>query len=178
MERLRTVLSVGKTKSQLTKEMKDTIKNTGFVLTDIIDGSLTSILRSNKLELIKSDSLKNMLTAYPTFIKKFKKQEKTVEDYVINVQRIKARQYLTLTYLLSDNNPRYVNLKAHLVKSDYEGFLNDREYQNILVGILIQTDGLYNSGNQLKLKTEEILTLLGRELKRNPNSLTRMQMNH
>lgn len=172
IERLKTVLSyVGKTKSQFTSEMKDTIKNTGFVLTDIIDGSLTSILSSDKLELIKSDSLKNMLTAYPAFIKKFKKQERTVEDYVINVQRFKIREYLTLTDLLSDNDPRYVNLKANVVKSDYEGLLNDREYQNILVGILITNYGLFNSGNQLKSKTEEIFALLRRELKRNSNYL-------
>lgn len=171
MERLRTVLSyVGRTEAQLAKEMKDTIKNTGFVLTDIIDGTLNSILSSDKLELIKNDSLKNMLTAYPAFIKKFKKQEETVENYVINVQRFKLREYLTLTDFLPDDNPRYARLKAHVIKSDYEGLLNDREYQNILVGILITSSGLLNSCKQLQSKTKEINEVLGRELKRNSNN--------
>lgn len=172
IERLKTMLSyVGKTKSQLTEEMKDTITNTGFVLTDVIEGSLNSILSSDKLELIRSDSLKNMLTAYPAFIIKFKKQEETVEDYVINVQRFKLREYLTLTDLLSDVDPRYENLKAHVIKSDYEGLLNDRDYQNILVGVLIQSNGLFSSAKQLKEKTEKIFDLLERELKQNPNYL-------
>lgn len=170
-QKLKTVLSyVGLSNSELTKSMKDTIKNTGYVLSDIIEGTLESILSSDKLELLKNDSLKNKLTAYPAFIEKFKKQEVTVEDYVIDVQRFKLREYLTLVDLL-DQDPKYTNLRAHVIQSNYEGLLKDRAYQNILIGVLLQTNGLLRSGQQLKAKTEEIQQLLRQALKRYPNNL-------
>lgn len=169
-ESLKTILSyVGTPNSELTQQMKDTIKNTGFVLTDIVDGTLKSILSSDKLELIKNDALKNKLTAYPAFIEKYKKQEVSVEEYVVNVQRFKLREYLTLVDFLTKDDPRYRNLKANVIPSNYEGLLKDRTYQNILIGVLLTSNRLLDSGKQLQVRTEGIQQLLEEALQRNPN---------
>jgi hypothetical protein len=45
-----------------------TLIRTTYALTEIVDGTLNSVLSTDKLELLKDDSLKRLLTAYPAAI--------------------------------------------------------------------------------------------------------------
>jgi len=103
----------------LTKIMEQDIMATGFIKTKIVDGSLTSLLGSNQLELIANDSLKRLLTAYSSHMKDFKEQERDLIKYVLDTQRPLLRSYLTLSDFLL-NEPIFNEFKKNVVKSDYE----------------------------------------------------------
>lgn len=161
IHRLQTTLSyIGKSEKQLSDGMKDTIRNTGYVFTELVDGTLNSILNSEKLELIQNEKLKRKLTAYPAIVSRFTKQEENLEEYVINVQRDKLRNFVSLTELLPDDNPQNKIIKATAKKSDYFGLLNDLYYQNILTGLLLTNNRMSNIAIELMENTEEILEIL------------------
>lgn len=161
IHRLQTTLSyIGKSEKQLSEGMKDTIRNTGYVFTELVDGTLNSILNSEKLELIQNEKLKRKLTAYPAIVSRFTKQEENLEEYVINVQRDKLRNFVSLTELLPDDNPQNKIIKATAKKSDYFGLLNDMYYQNILTGLLLTNNRMSNIAIELMENTEEVLEIL------------------
>lgn len=161
IHRLQTTLSyIGKSEKQLSEGMKDTIRNTGYVFTELVDGTLNSILNSEKLELIQNEKLKRKLTAYPAIVSRFTKQEENLEEYVINVQRDKLRNFVSLTELLPDDNPQNKIIKATAKKSDYFGLLNDMYYQNILTGLLLTNNRMSNIAIELIENTEEVLEIL------------------
>jgi hypothetical protein len=162
---------IGKDALQFSVPMQNTITATSYRLTDIVDGSLTSVLSSEKLELIINDSLKYRLTAYPSMVKKFQKQEALLENYVLEKQRPILRKYITLFDIVdipSEYKPGFAQLKKEVLKSDYKGLLIDREYQNAIVGILIQNSFLLQYTNEIMKETELIITLLEETLKNNP----------
>jgi len=147
-----TIVCFGKKDNQLTDENRSAIRNTTFYLTDIIDGSLNSILSSEKLELLRDPKLKSMITAYPAKIGRFKKLESNLEHYVLDVQRDVLRHYVSLADRLSDDDP----IKVNSVKSDYTGLMNNLYYQNIIFGQLLTVKRLTDQARDLRLATEEI----------------------
>ena len=72
------------------------VVNTDFVVSNFIDGTLSSVLSSDKLELIRDIKLKKLLTAYPSYIDGYRQTEAHLQDYVINVQRPMVRSYISL----------------------------------------------------------------------------------
>lgn len=160
---------VGISESLLSDEMKNEIRNNEFAQTNIFNGTLTSILSSEKLEIINSDSLKKLLTTYPAYVNSFTRLENSLEDYVRNVQRPILRKHLTLADHLPQDNERTTRLLSKVKKSDHEALLNNREYQNVLIGIWIQNNKLFDSCRELKTKTKEINRHLIKEISLNRN---------
>jgi len=146
----------GKKENRLTDENKNSIRTTNFYLTDIIDGSLNSILSSDKLELLRDPKLKSMITAYPAKVERFKKLEINLEHYVLDVQRDVLRHYVSLADRLNVDDP----IKIGAAKSDYEGLINNLYYQNIIIGQLITVNRLTDQARDLRLATEEIYNQL------------------
>jgi hypothetical protein len=153
----------GKLQNGLTKEMKDTIINTGFVSANIVDGALISILGSDRLEIIRNDSLKRLLTAYPAYIKDFERSQSFLEEYVRDIQRPMVRSYLSLSDLLL-NEPRFDELKENIIKSDYEGLLKNRDYLNVVIGIRSINQNLLNECKAFHALTKEINQSIEREI--------------
>ena len=151
--------------SGLTTSMKDTIMSTEWVSTNIVDGALISILDSEKLEVIRSDSLKRMLTSYPELTRHFKGLESDLKDYVVDVQRPIVRSYLTLADLLLDD-PRFDEFKQKSFNSDYEGLLRDKEYINIIMGVRSINHVLLRQSMELLERTKKISQVIDHELKR------------
>lgn len=160
-----TTTCFGKKDNQLTDADKRAIRNTGFRLTEIIDGSLNSILNSDKLELLRDPKLKNMITAYPAKIESFKKAENNLEHSVLDVLRDVFRHYVSLADRYNDDDP----IKQNVVKSDYAGLVNNLYYQNIIFGQLITVDALTNRAKDLKLATEEIYNQIIKNMQQNTN---------
>jgi hypothetical protein len=153
----------GQIDNGLTKSMEEDIISTGFIKTRIIDGALTSVLGSTQLELIANDSLKKLLTAYPSHMKDFKEQESDLIEYVLDTQRPILRSYLTLSDFLL-NEPRFNEFKKNVVKSDYEGLLKNQEYLNVVIGIRIVNTYLLNRCIELHRYTKEIKLILEEEI--------------
>jgi hypothetical protein len=147
----------------LTKEMRDKIIGTSFVSTNLADGTLTSILGSDKLEIIRNDTLKSWLTKYPSYIKDFKTLESSLVNYVKLTQRPIVRSYLTLSDRLLPE-PRFDQLKENIPKSDYEGLLRDKEYLNVVIGIRSQNNALLGQCKSIHWVANEINNIIEREI--------------
>ena len=152
----------GQIDNGLTKSMEEDILNTGFIKTRIVNGALTSVLGSTQLELIANDSLKKLLTAYPSHIKDFKEQESDLIEYVLDTQRPILRSYLTLSDFL--NEPRFNEFKKNVVKSDYEGLLKNQKYLNVVIGIRSINMNLLNRCMEFHRYTKEIKLILEKEI--------------
>ena len=152
----------GQIDNGLTKTMKADIIGTGFIKTKIVDGALLSVLSSNKLELLRNDSLKRLLTAYPSYIRDYKEQESDLVDYVLSTQRPMLRSYLTLSDFLIA--PRFNEFKKNVVKSDYEGLLKNQKYLNIVIGIRSVNMNLLNKCIEVHRLSNEIHLILEKEI--------------
>jgi len=153
----------GQIDNGLTKSMEDDIISTSFIKTRIVDGALTSVLGSTQLELIANDSLKKLLTAYPSHMKDFKEQESDLIEYVLDTQRPILRSYLTLSDFLL-NEPRFNEFKKNVVKSDYEGLLKNQNYLNVVIGIRVVNMNFLNRCIELHRHTKEIKLILEKEI--------------
>ena len=153
----------GNMNNGLTKEMKDTIIKTEFAFTNLVDGALTSILGSNKLEIIRNDTLKGWLTKYPSYIKALKAIERDLIYYVKDTQRPMVRSYLSLSDLLLEE-PRFDQLKENISESDFEGLLRSREYLNVVMGIRSINASLLDQCRDLHWVSKEINGIIEKEL--------------
>jgi len=140
------------------------IIRTTYILTEIVDGTLISVLNSDKLETLKNDSLKNLLTAYPASIENFKKREANLEKVILEIQRPIIEDYVSLTDLLPTENPNFASIKSRAVQSDYKGLLNDLRWQNVLMHRYYATQELSEAAFELKKKTIEIYSLLEKDI--------------
>lgn len=162
----------GEDELPLSKQLRHTIYAPNYIVTNLVDGSLTSVLSSDKLELIRNDSLKYRLTAYPSAVKKYQKQETLLENYVLDKQRPILRKYTTLLDLPEiplEDSPQFDQLKRRVGESDYRGLLNDREYQNTIIGMIVQNSILRNYAAELMQETKVIIALLEESVTDNPN---------
>jgi len=153
---------------QLTEDIKLDLRWTGYYTTKIIDGSLNSILSSEKLELLRDTDLKNLLTAYPASVTDFKFLENNLVRYVLDDQRVIFRQYVSL----ADNSDFDSIIKLDAAKSDYEGLINNLYYQNTLMGNYYNMTFLKSEAENLKSDTETIYNLLMENITQNPNHTT------
>jgi len=154
---------------EITQDIRSDIGWTGYYKTKIIEGSLNSILSSDKLELLRDTKLKNMLTAYPATIEEFKNLETNLEDYVLNVQRDVFRRYVSLADDLGGN----YDVIQNAAKSDYEGLMGNLYYQNTLMGQMhIVNFQLRSLAQNLKSVTEDIYNLLLENINKNPNHIS------
>ena len=157
----------GLKEGQLTESIKSDLRWTGYYTTKIIDGSLNSILSSEKLELLRDTNLKNMLTAYPANITDFKFNETNLVRYVRDDQRVIFRQYVAL----ADNSDFNSIVRQNGAKSDYIGLINNLYYQNTLVGNSYGLRSLRTIAEDLKSTTEAIYNLLLENINKNPNHI-------
>ena len=138
---------------------KGRVANSTYVVSNIIDGTLSSLLSSDKLELIRDIKLKKLLTAYPSYINGYRETEAHLRDYVINDLRPMVRSYISLgDYFLDPKE--YEVYKNKVPPSDFDGILGDREYLNIVLGIRQVDRQLLVQATLLQLKTREIKELL------------------
>ena len=163
--RLETSLQyIGLTENELTSEMKATLARSGYRSMAIAEGTLNSILSSDKLELILNEDLKKALTAYPAEINKFKSQAGNVKEIVLKIHRPILETYVSLTEFFSDDLDKYPNLAKHAVPSDYGGLLSDKKYQNALVDRMVQTRTLVRVTENFQTVTQSIIEMIETEL--------------
>ncbi|MBK7873489.1 MAG: hypothetical protein IPJ74_23905 [Saprospiraceae bacterium] len=163
--RLRSALGyIGMDASELTSEMKDTIYHTNYRPTAIVEGTLNSILNTDKLELISNDSLKYLLTAYPAEVNKFKSQQDNVKRIVLEIQRPVLESFITLAEFRDMEG--IPDLKNKVIPSDFENLLKSRDYQNALMDRLNQNDFLVTIAERTLVKTSAILEIIEREIEK------------
>tara|TARA_B100000497_G_C7690377_1_gene419527 strand:- start:2550 stop:3299 length:750 start_codon:yes stop_codon:yes gene_type:complete len=155
---------IGLKHENLTDDMKNKLGESGYRNTALAEGTLNSILNTNKLELITNDTLKSLLTAYPAEITKFKNQALNVKNIVLNIHRPVLEKYVSLTTFISEDIIKFPDLNKHAYPSDFDGLLKDRFYQNALVDRLLQTGNLHFVARNFLARTDRIIGLIEKEL--------------
>jgi hypothetical protein len=160
------VLSLaGASNEELNDSIKDRVVNTNFTFANIVDGTLSSVLTSDKLELIENSKLKKLLTAYPTYIDGYRETENNIQKYVINIQRPIIRSYISLGdfRVFMPDEKEYEVYKKKVEPSDYKGLLENREYLNVIIGVRQNNRRLLSQRNILQSRTKEIIAVIENE---------------
>lgn len=153
---------LGNTNQLMNDSIKDFLSISGFYNTEIIESGLNVLLSSENLQLITKDSLKKHLTAYPSYISVFKKNEKETFDLVLNEHRPILEKHISLAELYRRNFQLDTSLS--FITSDFDKLIQDRDFQNVLVKEMIYIGFTLNKAIILLNKTEEILREINGEL--------------
>lgn len=158
-----TVNYVGLDSEQLTSGAKDTIIHLAYKEVKLLDGALNSVISTTKFEIIDSDSLKKLITNYPTEVAHFEIEGLKVRETVKNLKPI-LEKHLSLSDLLPAENEKYTAIKSFGKKSNYPNLLRDKAYQNTIISRLLHTENLLTLAKKLKNRTQVISIKLSREL--------------
>ena len=165
MKRLETQINYfGYDKEFLTQGMKDTLLGTYYINTKIIQERLNGLLSSENFQLISNDELKKLLATYPSKIEIFKVIELDAKNVVMQEHRPIQASYISYSDIISFDKERYPNLEERAKKSDYEGLLRDRDFQNIIVNESFNFDELKSAAEKLLIQTKNISELIKKEL--------------
>ncbi|MGB5434827.1 MAG: hypothetical protein WBM98_02970 [Maribacter sp.] len=159
-----TVNYVGLAPEQITSGAKDTIVHLNYREVNLLEGALNSVINTTKFELIESDSLKRLITNYPTEVGNFKMEDSKVKEVVANGLKPVLEKYLSLADMLPKENPKYNTIKSFGGKSNYHSLLQDREYQNSITARLLHTENLLTLAKKLRNRTQIMAMKLSREL--------------
>jgi len=154
----KTIHSIRSQPKELTEELKDGIISVNYTPTKLHSGSMSSINSTNKFEFIESDSLRDLIAAYPNELDNFETQEAKINNLIVN----RLQPEIELHILSRDLNNKEVQYVSN--QSDYEELLNSRKFQNILVDRLLQTENQLTISNNLRDKTQMIAFKLNKEL--------------
>tara|TARA_R110000751_G_scaffold244009_1_gene344186 strand:+ start:820 stop:1572 length:753 start_codon:yes stop_codon:yes gene_type:complete len=149
---------------ELTEDIKEVIINVNYKATKLQSGAINSVSSTNKFEFIESDLLRDLIASYPNELNGFEKQEAKIENIVINRLQPAIESYVSLIDILLTRELKYGKTQSLSKQSDYIELLNNREYQNVLVDRLLQTESQLIISNNLRDKTQMIAFKLNKEL--------------
>lgn len=165
MQRLEATLNyIGLVPEQITPGAKDTIVHMNYGQVNLLDGALNSVINTTKFEIIESDSLKSLITNYPTEIAEFKLINSKIKEIVVNRIQPEIEKHLSLVDILPRENPKFSRVINFGERSNYFKLLQDKEYQNGIVDRYLQTESLLTRAKKLRNRTQVMALQLKREL--------------
>lgn len=161
-----TINYLGTQPKKLTQDAKSLIVNLNYNKTIVRDEAINSINATNKFEFIESDSLKQLISAYPNELDSFNNQQNKIENIITDRLKPVIEKHISLMEILPQNSYNYQRIKNYGNQSNYPELLVSREYQNSVIDRLLQTKGQLTIAKNLKEKTKTIATKLNQELNR------------
>jgi hypothetical protein len=155
---------VGVPEEKIKNEDKLRIANIYEREINLIDGAVNSIISTTKFELLESETLKDLITLYPTKIEQFNLQDEKIRHIISDKIKPVVKDKLSLVDLLPQNDSIYANIRAKGQKSDFEALLNDKGYQNAVIDRIIQTEALLSIAKNLRSKTNTLINSLDKEV--------------
>ena len=155
---------VGLPPEQITQGAKDTIVHSTYSELNLLDGALNSVINTTKFEMIESNSLKRLITNYPTEIGVLAIEDEKVKKIVIDDIQPVLEKHLSLADMLPAEDTKYNAIKSFGAKSQYHLLLQDKKYQNSIVARLLHTENLLALAKKLRSRTQNIAIKLNREL--------------
>lgn len=155
---------IGMKPEELTQEAKTLIVNLNYEKTIFRNEAINSINVTNKFEFIESDSLKQLIAAYPNELDSFDNQQAKIESIITNRLKPIIEKYISLMEILPQNSYNYNRIKTFGEQSNYAELLVSREYQNGVIDRLLNTKGQLSIAKNLRQKTKKIVTKLNQEL--------------
>lgn len=165
VERLEAIVNyVGLSPEEITPGAKDTIALLNFKEVNLLEGALNSVISTTKLEMIESDSLKKLITNYPTELGEFEIEASEIKEIVDTNIKPVLEAHLSLSDVLPKDDPKYYIIKNFGAESNYYKLLQDKEYQNGIISRLIHTQKLLTLAKKLRSRTQMIAIKLSEEL--------------
>ena len=157
----------GYDQGDLTENMKQKLRGTGFITTKIVQERLIGLLSSENFQLISNDELRKLLTIYPSKIESLRSRELDTKNIVNQKHRPKLAEYVSYKDLpfIKLNQEKYPNLKDWNAKMDYAGVLRDHDFQNIIVDEIWNAGKAKSYAEELLVQTKEIIVAIEQELK-------------
>ncbi|CAM4089951.1 hypothetical protein [Zobellia nedashkovskayae] len=155
---------IGLPSEEISEGAKDTIVHINYSEINLLDGALNSVISTTKFELIESDSLKSLITNYPSEIQKLKSIDSKIKEIVIDRLQPVLEKHLALKDILSKENPKYTRIQEFGEPSNYSDLLQSKDYQNSLVDRFLQTQNLLTSAKKLRNRTQVMSISLRKEL--------------
>jgi len=151
-----------------TKKIDTLIGNTFIVPTfNGKSGSLMVLLNSGKINLLKNESLKKILFAWPSEVEDMTEGEidsklLTNQSYIPLIRKYGNVSEIIQTSTMLPIKPK--NRGSGLI-SYYKALLNDKEFENLLYQLeLYSTDNIQETNNLIKI-SESIINIIKSELK-------------
>ncbi|CAM4206097.1 hypothetical protein [Zobellia nedashkovskayae] len=155
---------IGLPSEEISEGAKDTIVHINYSEINLLDGALNSVISTTKFELIESDSLKSLITNYPSEIQKLKSIDSKIKEIVIDRLQPVLEKHLALKDILSKDNPKYTRIQEFGEPSNYSDLLQSKDYQNSLIDRFLQTQNLLTSAKKLRNRTQVMSMSLRKEL--------------
>ncbi|TDT45277.1 hypothetical protein CLV90_2362 [Maribacter spongiicola] len=161
-----TINYLGDQPHELTQEAKSLIVNLNYDKTIIRNEAINSINVTSKFEFIESETLKELIAAYPNDLDSFNNQQIKIEAVISDRLKPQIEKYISLMEILPTNTYSYQRVKNYGIQSNYPDLLVSREYQNGVIDRLLQTKSQLEIAKNLRSKTKTIATKLNQELHR------------
>ena len=159
-----TIKSIRSQPQEITEEIKEGIINVHLKSTKLQSSAINSVNSTNKFEFIESDLLRDLIASYPNELNNFENQETKIKNVVTNRLQPIIESYVSLIDILLNRDLKNNKSQSFSKQSDYTKLLNSKEYQNIIVDRLLQTENQLIIGNNLRDKTQIIAYKLNKEL--------------
>lgn len=159
-----TLLYFGKNDSEITPGAKDTILQINYQPVNLLDGALNSVISTTKFELIESDTLKSLITNYPSELSSFRVIDSSINLVINNHVQPKIEEYLSLTDILAKDKPKFENIRYFAANSYYGKLLKDKSYQNGIIDRYLKTEQLLTHAKKLRNRTQVMALSLKEEL--------------
>jgi len=159
-----TIQSIRSQPKELSDQVKEGIINVNHKVTKLQSAAINSVSSTNKFEFIESDLLRDLIAAYPNELNTFENQEAKISNIVVNRLQPEIESHLSLIDILLTRDQRHNKTETYSKQEDYYALLNSKEYQNVLIDRLLQTENQLITANNLRDKTQRIAFKLNKEL--------------
>lgn len=154
----------GKDGSEIPPGAKDTIIQLNYQPVNLLDGALNSVISTTKFEFIESDTLKSLITNYPSELSSFRTIDENIDLIINNHVQPKIEEYLSLTDILAKDNPNFEYIRNLAANSHYGELLKDKSYQNGIIDRYLKTEQLLTHAKKLRNRTQVMALSLKEEL--------------
>ena len=142
-------------------EVLDSIDNLDYTTLELVYGTINLILTTDQMDFLKSDVLKTLLSSFPGLYNSYKEYELVSKEGTLQ-QRNLHHKYVAILSM----RPDLQSMTQTPHKSDYLGWLRDRDYQNIVMDRLLQMETAADKLMDLRVINEDIIKLINQELTR------------
>ncbi len=131
-----------------------------YVTLNLTNGTLLSVINTDKIEILQNEQLKSKLSTYPSTFANYREYEDVNKDIVINKHRALGERYTSIIRLDSA-----LLSKSEQHPSDFLGWARNPQHQNNTVNrILIMRNRLIPALIMLQVHNSEVLKLVEKEI--------------
>ncbi len=142
-------------------EVLDSIDNLNYTTLELVYGTINLNLMTDQMDILKSDTLKTLLSSFPGLYASYKEYELASKEGTLQQRHLHHKHVAILSM-----RPDLQSVSQTPHKSDHLGWLRDRDYQNVVMDRLLQMETASDKLMDLRVSNEDVLKLINQELTR------------